>query len=298
MEEFLGISFTNRSIVLAHTQKTDDAVQPVSIQDILYPFPFEFNMILNPENFDLLAERIGDYLSNNDLNDKPCAISLPMHLAQVKRAALPSDLDDRIVQKHLQWEVENLNARALPEYKVVKLDHSFMFGTYQEYVFVLIQKKILESIKQIAQKASLKVSKVLLDFDTILKYLRRFDLVEAHKNQIVFQIDAFQVNAFIYLNGLFFDYSLHTLAYETKSENYEAKVLEIIQNELERIRSVLSQLPQVDQELQLFSSRLVTNQMRKLFEKNNLNVQELSIGAQLKEAGFSSNNIEAYGVTL
>ena len=298
MEEFLGISFTNRSIVLAHTQKTNDSIQLVSIQDILYPFPFEFNMILNPENVGSLAERIGDYLLNNNLGDKECVISLPMYMAQIKRAALPTELDDRIVQKHLQWEVENLNARELSEYKVVKLDHSFMFGTYQEFVFVLIQKKILESIKRIAQKSSLKVTKVLLDFDTIIKYLRWFDLVETQKNQIVFQIDAFQISVFIYLNGLFFDYSLHTLGYDTENENYELQVVEVIQGVLERIRSVLSQLPQVAQELQLFSLRLTTDQLRKLFEKNNINIRELSIGSQLGNTEFSSTNIEAYGVTL
>lgn len=298
MEEFLGISFTNRSIVLAHTQKTNDSIQLVSIQDILYPFPFEFNMILNPENVDSLAERIGDYLLNNNLGDKECVISLPMYMAQIKRAALPTELDDRIVQKHLQWEVENLNARELSEYKVVKLDHSFMFGTYQEFVFVLIQKKILESIKRIAQKSSLKVTKVLLDFDTIIKYLRWFDLVETQKNQIVFQIDAFQISVFIYLNGLFFDYSLHTLGYDTENENYELQVVEVIRGVLERIRSVLSQLPQVAQELQLFSLRLTTDQLRKLFEKNNINIRELSIGLQLGNTEFSSTNIEAYGVTL
>ncbi|RLD16102.1 hypothetical protein DRI50_02705 [candidate division KSB1 bacterium] len=298
MEEFLGISFTNRSIVIAHTQKTEDAVKLVSMQDVLYPFPFEFNMILNPDNLELLAERIGEFLQNNNLGDKKCVVSLPMYMAQMKRAALPTELDDRIVHKHLQWEVESLNARDLSEYKVVKLDHSFVFGTYQEFIFALIQKKILDSIKLIAQKSSLNVTKVLLDFDTLLKYLRHFQLVEDHKNQIVFQIDAYQVGVFVYLNGLFYDFSLHSLGYETKNEKYESRVLEVIQEELKRIRSILSQLPHVDQEIQLFATRLVTNQLRRLFHENDLQVLELSLESQLKEAECSTANIEAFSVTL
>lgn len=298
MKEFLGISFTNRSIVIAHTQKTDDTANLVSMRDILYPFPFEFNMILNPENIDLLAERLGDYLADNQLQDKECVVSLPMYMAQFKRAALPTELDDRIVQKHLQWEVENLNSRELSEYKVVKLDHSFLFGTYQEFVFVLIQKKILQSIKQIAQKASLNVVKVLLDFDTVLKYLQQFDLIEAHKNQVVFQIDAFQVSTFLYLNGLFFDYSLQSLGNLAEKEDFETRVLNAVQSELERIRSVLSQLPQVDQALQLFSTRIMTDTLRRRFTENQLDVRELSVNAQFENAAFPSDNIEAFGVTL
>ncbi len=298
MKESLGISFANRSIVIAHTQKTDGTANLLSMRDILYPFPFEFNMILNPENIDLLAERIGDYLVNNHLENTECFVSLPMYMAQFKRAALPTELDDRIVQKHLQWEVENLNSRELSEYKVVKLDHSFLFGTYQEFVFVLIQKKILQSIKQMAQKASLNVTKVLLDFDTILKYLQQFELIEVHKNQVVFQIDAFEVGTFLYLNGLFFDYSLQSLGNGDEQDEYETRVLKVVQSELERIRSVLSQLPQVDQNVQLFSTRIMTDALRRLLAQNKLDVQELAINVQLNNTSFSSNNIEAYGVTL
>ncbi len=298
MEEFLGISFTNRSIVLAHTQKTEDSTELKSIQDILFPFPFEFNAMLDDQKVELLADRIADYVQENDLSDKECVVSLPMYMAQVKRAALPADLDERIVQKHLQWEVENLNARELSEYKVVKLDHSFMFGTYQEYVFVLIQKKILDSIKKIAQKTSLKIRKVLLDFDTILKYLNRFEFVQAQKNQVVFQIDAFQVSTFIYLNGLFFDYALQSLGNGMQNEHFEERVLQIIQSEMERIRSVFSQLPQVGQELQLFATRLITAPLRKALKENDLHLQELSIKSQLGNERFPSENIEAFGVTL
>ncbi len=298
MEEFLGLSFTNRSIVFAHVKKSEDASQLVSIRDILYPFPFEFDWILNEKNLDVLGERIADYAQDNNLIESECIVSLPMYMAQVKRAALPTDSDERIVQKHLQWEAENLNARELSEYKVVKLDHSFMFGTYQEYVFVLVQKKILESIKTMAQKGALKIRKVLLDFDTILKYLQTYHLVQPQQNQVVFQIDAFQISTFVYLNGLFFDYSLQSLGFDMQDENFEARALHIVQSELERIRTVFSQLPQVDQDLQLFSTRLMTTPLRKRLRENNIHLQELSIKSQLNNDRFPSDNIEAYGVTL
>ena len=298
MEEFLGLSFTNRSIALAHTKQNNADVELISIQDILYPFPFEFNMMLNAENLGLLADRIENYVVDNDLVGKEFAISLPMYMAQLKRAALPSDIDERIVQKHLQWEVESLSARGLQEYKVVKLDHSFLFGTYQEYVFVLIQRKILESIKQLADKSSLQLKKVLLDSDTILKYLQHFGLIEEQKNQIIFQIDAFHITTFVYLNGLFFDYSLRSLSYSTEGKSFEARVMIILKEEIERVRSVLGQLPQVSQNIQIFSTRLVTDQMKKYFKKKELQIMELSISSQVKEKGFSSNNIESYAVTL
>lgn len=298
MEEFLGLSFSNRSVAFAQTRQDQGAEELIFIQDILYPFPFEFNMILNDENIGLLADRIGNYVTNNELTGKLCALSLPMYMAQIKRAALPADLDDRIVQKHLQWEVESLSARELAEYKVVKLDHSFLFGMYEEYVFVLIQKKILENIKKLTDKSGLQLSKVLLDFDTILKYLNHFNLIDEQKSQIIYQIDAFHVTTFVYLNGLFFDYSVRSLSQNPESHSFEDQVLTIMDAELERVRSVLVQLPQAGRDIQLFSTRLVTDQLKRHLQNKGLDVMDLSINAQLGENGFSSNNIEAYAVTL
>ncbi len=297
MEEILGLSFTNRSVAIAQINPNDEVGNGVSVHDVLYPFPFEFNMILNEQNVELLTDRIGHHVSNN-FQGKFCAFSLPMYMAQIKRAALPADLDERIVQKHLQWEVENLSARELSEYKVIKLDHSFLFGTHQEYVFVLIQKKILQTIQKLAEKSALELKKVLLDFDTIHKYLTHFNLLDEQKNQIVFQIDAFYVTTLVYLNGLFYDYSLQPLTQNSEDKTFEEQVAAVISSEMERVKSVVAQLPQENQEFQVFTTRLLTDLLAKRLDEAGIKAGHLSLEKQLAKTGISSNNIEAYAVIL
>ncbi len=298
MEEYLGLSFTNRSVTLACTKKQDTNTELISIQDILYPFPFEFNALLNDENIELLAERLLSYVSSNNFAGKNCVVSLPMYLVQMKRAAIPLDLDSRVVQKHLKWEVENLNSRDIDEYKIVKLDYVFSFGSYQESVFILIQKKLLRKITELVEKSSLKLQKVLLDSDTILKHLTSKNLLDPEKNQLIFQVDVFNITALFYIKGKFYNYSLHSLAEFEKEESFEQKVLSILKAESDKINSIAKQLPGAEGAIQVFVNRLITEKLYSYIKKSEMEFTELSIHANANSKEFSSNNIEAFAVTL
>lgn len=297
MEEYLGISFTNRSLSLAKVKEGDPIPQLLSTHEILYPFPFEFNALLKSENLNILEEKLSHFVENNNLNGSYCNVSLPMYLVQMKRTPIPMELDNRILQKQIVWELENINSVPIEESKVIKLGHDFRFGSYDESVFVLIQKKTIETLKQFIEGAGLKLKKLVLDSDTLLKFLMEFNLLQPAKNQIVFQIDVFNIAIYQYLDGKFFSYELVSVAEKEKETTFEQKVLKILEEKMEKFRQLVNTLPGHEYPVEAFITRLITENLSKKLKEASFPVEELVLNRVLKE-DLPAKNVESFAVML
>ncbi|APF16767.1 hypothetical protein Calab_0933 [Caldithrix abyssi DSM 13497] len=296
MEEYLGISFTNRSLSLTRVHESEEHPKLISTHEILYPFPFEFNALLNEENFNLLVEKLTQYVQNNNLQGMLCNVSLPMYLAQIKRAPLPYDADSRVLQKHLVWEMENIGTRPLEDTKVVKLDHEFRFGSYEESVFALTPKSIIQKIKELIEKSGLKIRRLLLDCDTILKLLKKFNFLNPAKNQLVFQIDVFSVTLFHYMDGAFYSYDLFTFAEKEKEKNFEQKVIRLLEEQVEKFTNLVNMLPGYEYPLDVYVSRLITESLSRKMKDLDFQVHEIRMDKLLGEK--LPVTIESYAVML
>lgn len=297
MEEYLGISFTNRSLSLAKVKEGDQIPKLLSAYEILYPFPFEYNALLKSENLEILGEKLKQFVENNNLNGSFCNISLPMYLAQMKRAPLPLDLDNRILQKQIVWELENINSVPIEESKVIKLAHDFSFGSYYESVFVLIQKKAIETIKKFVEGTGLKLKKLVLDSDTLLKFLMSFNLLQPAKNQIVFQVDVFNIAIYQYLDGKFYSYELASVTEKEKEATFEQKVLKIVEEKMENFLQLVNSLPGYEYPVEAFITRLITENLSKKLKEANHPVEELILNHVLNE-DLPAKNIESFAVIL
>ncbi|WP_457565966.1 hypothetical protein [Caldithrix abyssi] len=296
MEEYLGISFTNRSLSLTRVHESEEHPKLISTHEILYPFPFEFNALFNEENFNLLVEKLTQYVQNNNLQGMLCNVSLPMYLAQIKRAPLPYDADSRVLQKHLVWEMENIGTRPLEDTKVVKLDHEFRFGSYEESVFALTPKSIIQKIKELIEKSGLKIRRLLLDCDTILKLLKKFNFLNPAKNQLVFQIDVFSVTLFHYMDGAFYSYDLFTFAEKEKEKNFEQKVIRLLEEQVEKFTNLVNMLPGYEYPLDVYVSRLITESLSRKMKDLDFQVHEIRMDKLLGEK--LPVTIESYAVML
>jgi len=298
MEEYLGISFTNRSVSLARVKEGDPHPQLLSTHDILYPFPFEFNALLKNENLEALEEKLKLFVENNNLQGTLCNVSLPMFLIQMKRTPLPSDLDNRILQKQFVWEMENINSMPIEENKFIKLGHEFSFGSYEESVFVLIQKKIIETLRQFIENCGLQLKKMVLDSDTMLKYLQKFNLLHPAKNQIVFQIDVFSITIYHYLDGNFFSYDLSSITEMAGENTFEQKVIKILKEKVDKFQQLVNGLPGYEYPVEVYVTRLITDNLsKKLKEELQYSVEELTLNRVLEDE-TSAKNIEPFAVML
>ncbi len=298
MNEHLGISFTNRSISLTVAGKNGNGLELLNTQDILYPFSFEFNAFKNEQNIDMLAERIATFVQNNNLTGCPCSVSVPMYMTQMKRAAIPPENDERILQRHFKWELENINSSEIEAFKVIKLEHEFTFGAYQESVFILVQKQILARLLKLIEKSALKADKILLDSDTLFKFLKAANLLDENKNQLIFQLDVFNVVGFLFLKGKFYNYTLHSMVGDQGGKTFEAKIAGIIENEIQHTRQLVQQLPGYDLPLQVFTTRVVTEKLQSYLAHGEVPVKKLSVDDYAEFKDINVKNIESFAVML
>ncbi len=294
MEELVGISFTNRSLSLVRVAPGESHPELISSHEILYPFPFEFNALLKEENLSLLVEKVAQFVQNNHLQGRPCNVSLPMFLAQMKRAPLLKDVDVRIMQKHLVWELENINTHAIEESKVIKLAKEFRFGSYEESAFVLIPKLVIQKVKNFVEQSGLKINRLLLDSDTLLKFLNAFNLLHPAKNQLIFQIDVFNVTLFQYLDGAFFSYDLFSLA--EKDKIFEQKMVDLIQQQVTKFQKLVNTLPGYENPLNVYVTRLITDNLSRRLKELEFSVEELRLDRILEKE--TSSNLESFAVML
>ncbi len=295
MDEYVGISFTNRSLSVALAKTQNQQLELISTQEMLYPFPFEFNALLKKENLEILSEKLSAFIESNNLKDHECFISLPMFLAQMKRFPLPEELDTKILQKHFVWELENLGATAVEQTKVIKLAHEFSFGSYEESAFYLIPKSTVDKVKNFIEKTGLKLKRMILDSDTILKFLKSYNLLHPAKNQLVFQVDVFSVSSFAYLDGNFYSYDLSTLS--EIGNSFEENVLEIIKEKISSLQQIINTLPGYEYNIDVYITRLTTNELMQKLNEGEVNAVEINL-AKILEQDITTKNIEPFAVML
>ena len=139
MKNIFGISFSNRTLDIAHSIIEDEA-KLISSQSFAYPFPFHYDTLFLDENIQTLASMINAHKLEKGLEELRLMVSLPVNFAFFKRIAVPHEAEAELISTQVKWELGNFLQGNIADYKVIKKDE-ISLDTYKETLFLAIKKE-------------------------------------------------------------------------------------------------------------------------------------------------------------
>jgi hypothetical protein len=243
MKNKFGISLTSAGINISAFSEAEDGASVISSDIIPFGFDFSYDILFSEENLIKLSASLDRYRDRSGIAQMQINFSIPLNYAHIKRIAVMPGFDAKLLQAQVNWELEHYLPETIGNYKVIKSDQEYDFGSYKEIVVVCIMRSLLEKVKTISSQANMVLNKVLIDHFSIENYLKRFKLINSNKNQIVLRIDPFNVITYLFLKGIYYTHYFDLTDISNSSISRNDKILELVKDRINQIEIMVEQLP-------------------------------------------------------
>ena len=296
MNNYLGISFSGKGLNFVHTREnTLNAVEMIP-----YPFLHELKELFTNKFTDEAAKIIRDKKKEYDAEDLHLKVALPSQFAFLKKVAIPSKADNTTIFEQMKWELGSYLPDKIEKFKVIKTDIEYDFETYKEALVICIGKSIITSLKDLADKAEVSLSGLVLETFCLERFMKNNGYLAETSNAAVIKIDTYELKTDIYINGKYYISIFEPLQGITHDVPLEERIQDISKQHLGKMESHLEFIPFVKQkELNLFVhgcglNEPIYNTLQSAFNQELTRLQ--AFHPQIENMDMNNISLEALGV--
>jgi len=242
MNNIFSLSFSNLNFQVLHLTNNENKINLISHQTHQYPFKYNFDNLFASENIEAIAGIINDQKENAGIDNLTLMISLPINFSLQKKIALPVNAEEVVINEQVEWELSHYLPGELSDFKVIMTDSSFDYNDYKETLFICIHKKIINSLKMLADHCNSSLSKLVVDNFALENFIITNKIIDLSKNQILFNIDKIQHLSHFYIGGKYFT-SYSENINPLKLNSYNEKIVRISKEKYLVIKNLNEQLP-------------------------------------------------------
>jgi len=228
--KFLGISMSEHNLVLAEIGPPSERIDIRQLASLRMEEPFDFRTMNKDNAITKVSETIESALHMRNIQASRAALSIPDRMALVKVFPIDANMNDLEKNEHLQWEVEQFLLSDEQEYIKDFQNLPFVTGLQNQMMLVAVRKMIVEFIKDVFAKTSLKLTNVDLDmFSAIRAVEANYDFRPESKAVLV-QFDEFFFKVVQIQEGKFLGFE--EFSYNKGENNSETKSVSLLAEEV------------------------------------------------------------------
>jgi len=213
-----------------------DRLYALGAKEFLQPFSFEM-FRMNGESVNTYSKVIRELVKKSGCRSRDISVVLNMGMVHVKKIPMALGLDSDMISDHLKWEAEQFLIDPPEEFILDSQRLPFQTTSGNPvYLIVLVRRYIIEHIKQLVQKAGLRLVDIDVDLFSNLRMLVKNYALDAEETAVLINIQQEAISIAIIRNREY--YLSHTIdLYEggAPGEMSASQIAEKIIKDLKRL---------------------------------------------------------------
>lgn len=197
----MGVYFYGNMLRIVEAQSEKDALKIVRIAETKTENPFDFNILEDQTVYPEFVSAINNLVEKKGIMPGNANLALDHRMVIEQVVSFDSDLNDSILQEHLEWEMNQFLISPRDDYNIDFEQITSLKSGLDRYLVVAVRKKLIKFLTDIFNKSILNLTKIDLDK---LAAVRALDITQP-QNSVVALVDCEEKNYDITLvyNGKF-----------------------------------------------------------------------------------------------
>lgn len=233
------LSFSDIGFQLLYVTSDDNKNIIKSNHQFDYSSPKSPDQIFNSENISFISGKIGQFVTENSIENFSLSFAIPFNFADIKKVAFPLQSDKNLKKKQIEWELNTTLPGVLKDYKISVLNEMDE-SSFSSAMVVAIKKDLLSQLKQISDANKCSIKNVFLNCFALENYILHDNRFGDDKNFIFLKVNKNILEYHFFGGQQYFSSQIGSLDFSSRKKEEV-----ILERTHERYKNILNLFEQV-----------------------------------------------------
>jgi len=161
----LGIYLYENILRMVEAQMENDSFKVVRIVETELPLSLDFKILDDQTALPQFVSAINNLVEKEHVFPGPAHLALDHRMAIEEIISFDSDLNDSVLQEHIEWEMNQFLISPRDEYHIDYEKINNLKSGLDRYLVVAVRKKLIKFLQEVFSKTKLNLTKI--DFDKL-----------------------------------------------------------------------------------------------------------------------------------
>ena len=230
---------SKHNLVIAEIGPPPEKLEIRQLANLRMEVPFDYSSIGDIQSESKLSEAIESALHMRNIQASLASISIPDQMALIKLFPIDAKMSDVDLQEHLQWEVEQFLLADQHEYIKDFQNLPLVTGVKSHMILVAVRKSIIDFLKEVFTKTSLKLASVDLDMFSAVRAVEANYEFRSQSKAILIQFETDSFKILQLYEGSFLGYEEFSFVL-SEAENEQKSISLLAEEVYKKIDQVIS----------------------------------------------------------